>query len=237
MTKFTTVTLGLLATSSIAFAGVEAHWDYAGHGPEHWGHFSQTCKEGKEQSPINIETEKTAQLDKSYTIKLAENYNGVSTVVDNGHSLKVTPVDAGYITLHGKDYKLKQFHFHGMSEHTIDGRRYNAVAHMVHVAKDGTVAVVAILFEVGEENPTLEKILDAKGKVKVNPNDLLPEDTDHYYHYKGSFTTPPCSENVQWYIFKDTVNISEAQLKKLRKYYKNNERPTQPLNHRVVQSK
>jgi len=151
--------------------------------------------------------------------------------------LKVTPVDAGYITLHGKDYKLQQFHFHGMSEHTIDNRRYNAVAHMVHVAKDGTVAVVAVMFEVGEPNAALAKILDADGKVKVNPNDILPADTSHYYHYKGSFTTPPCTENVQWYIFKDTVNISKEQLKKLRKYYKNNERPVQPLNKRVVESK
>ncbi|WP_297440218.1 carbonic anhydrase family protein [Sulfurimonas sp.] len=237
MTTFTKLTLGLLATSSIAFAGVEAHWDYGQHGPEHWGHFSETCEKGKEQSPINIQTEKTLQLDKSYTVKLSEAYDGVSTVIDNGHSLKVTPHDAGYITLHGKDYKLQQFHFHGMSEHTIDGRRYNAVMHMVHSAKDGSIAVVAVLFEVGEENPALAKILNADGSVKVNPNDLLPEDTDHYYHYKGSFTTPPCTENVQWYIFKDTVNISKAQLKKLRKYYTNNERPTQPLNKRVVQTK
>ncbi len=237
MTQITKLALGLLTTSTLAFAGVEGHWDYDKHGPEHWGHFSEKCEKGKEQSPINIETEKTSQLDTSYSIKLAESYDGVSTVVDNGHSLKVTPVDAGYITLHGKDYKLKQFHFHGMSEHTIDGRRYNAVAHLVHVAKDGTVAVVAVLFEIGEKNPTLEKILDAKGNVKVNPNDLLPKDTTHYYHYKGSFTTPPCTENVQWYIFKDTVNISKEQLDKLRKHYKNNERPTQALNHRVVETK
>jgi len=237
MPKFSNILLGLLATSTIAFAGVEAHWDYEKHGPEHWGHFSKTCQEGKEQSPINIQTEKTQQLDDSYKIILSEDYKGVSTVVDNGHSLKITPIDAGYVTLHGKKYKLKQFHFHGKSEHTIDDRRYNAVAHFVHVAKDGTVAVVAVMFEVGEENPVLKKILNAKGKATINPNDLLPEDTDHYYHYKGSFTTPPCTQNVQWYIFKDTVNISKEQLNSLRKYYKNNERPIQPLNKRVVQTK
>lgn len=237
MRQLTKLALGLLATSSISFAGVEAHWDYEKHGPEHWGHFSETCEKGQEQSPINIATEQTSQLNKDYTINLSENYDGYSTVVDNGHSLKVTPVDAGYISLHGKDYKLQQFHFHGMSEHTIDNRRYNAVAHMVHTAKDGTVAVVAVMFEVGESNAALAKILDADGKVKVNPNDLLPADTSHYYHYKGSFTTPPCTENVQWYIFKDTVNISKEQLKKLRKYYKKNERPVQPLNKRVVESK
>ncbi|UCN00418.1 carbonic anhydrase family protein [Sulfurimonas sp. SWIR-19] len=237
MKKFSTATLALMAGATMAFAGVEAHWDYAKHGPQDWGHFSKTCKEGKEQSPINIETEKTQQLDHSYTIKLSEDYKGVSTVVDNGHSLKVTPVDAGYVSLHAKEYKLKQFHFHGMSEHTIDGRRYNAVAHFVHMAKDGSVAVIAVMFEVGEENPALTKILNAKAKVTINPNDLLPEDTDHYYHYKGSFTTPPCTEGVEWYIFKDTVNISKSQLDALRKYYRNNERPTQPLNKRVVQTK
>ncbi len=237
MTQFNKVILGVLASSTLSFAGVEAHWDYEKHGPKDWGHFSETCEKGKEQSPINIETENTQQLPESYVIKLSEDYKGVSTVVDNGHSLKVTPVDAGYVSLHGKDYKLQQFHFHGMSEHTIDGRRYNAVAHFVHTAKDGSVAVIAVMFELGEENPYLEKILKAKGKVNINPNNFFPEDTDHYYHYKGSFTTPPCTENVQWYIFKDTVNISKEQLNSLRKYYKNNERPTQPLNHRVVQTK
>jgi carbonic anhydrase len=238
MKNIRNITLSLMTISTLSFAGVDAHWDYEKHGPEHWGEFNAICEKGKEQSPINIDTESTVKFDKSYAIDINENYSGICNIVDNGHSIKVTPVDGGHITLHGKEYKLNQFHFHGKSEHTIDGRQYNAVAHLVHLAKDGAVAVVAVMLEVGDENPTMKTILDNLGKsVKMNPADILPKDTTHYYHYKGSFTTPPCTEQVQWYLLKDTVNISQAQLTQMRKYYKNNERPVQPLNGRKVEAK
>ena len=238
MKNIRNIAVSLMTLSTLSFAGVEAHWDYEQHGPEHWGHFSETCAKGKEQSPINIDTASAVKFDKSYTIDIKENYPGVCNIVDNGHSIKVTPVDGGHITLHGKEYKLNQFHFHGKSEHTIDGRRYNAVGHFVHLAKDGAVAVVAVMFEVGDENPAMKTILDNLGKsVSMNPADLLPVDTNHYYHYKGSFTTPPCTEQVQWYVLKDTVNVSQEQLAQLRKYYTNNERPVQALNGRKVEAK
>ena len=42
--------------------------------------------------------------------------------------------------------------------------------------------------------------------------DLMPENTDRYFRYVGSLTTPPCNEAVVWTLFNDAVRISSRQV-------------------------
>jgi len=216
----------------------EKHWDYSQNGPTHWGEFSKTCAKGHAQSPINIVPGKTVRLDPKYALKMDEDVETTAKVIDNGHSIKVTPQKGGTITLNGETFKLLQFHFHGKSEHTVDGKRYDMVAHMVHQnPKTKQLAVIAVFFKEGKENPLLDKIINGVGKeVKVDPQDLLPKDTQHYFHYVGSLTTPPCSENVQWFLLKQPAEASKKQIEAFRKYYVDNERPIQELNDRQIEA-
>ncbi|XP_068216059.1 uncharacterized protein [Palaemon carinicauda] len=72
---------------------------------------------------------------------------------------------------------------------------------------------------------------------------MLPYDTSRFYRYEGSLTTPPCTENVLWTIFHETVTVPEEFLEGLRSlvipahpesHVSNNFRPTQPLLRRTV---
>jgi carbonic anhydrase len=229
--------LTLLAATAL-FGNSEAHWDYDKHGPSHWGDFSSTCKIGKSQSPIDIKTVDTINLKASDLLKLDEDRNTIASVVDNGHSIKVTPDKGGKITLNGVDYKLLQFHFHGKSENRVNGVQYDLEMHMVHQNADGKLAVIGIMYLEGENSAILDNILGNVGEsIRVDPANLLPENTEKYYHWTGSLTTPPCSEDVEWYLLKEPQYASKDQIAAFRKYYDHNFRPTQPLNGRKVEAK
>ena len=43
-------------------------------------------------------------------------------------------------------------------------------------------------------------------------------DLVNFYHYTGSFTTPPCTEGVQFYIMKQIQPLTDKQLKNIKKY-------------------
>jgi len=48
---------------------------------------------------------------------------------------------------------------------------------------------------------------------KFDLRKLMPTNLGDYYTYEGSLTTPPCSEVVTWNIFRQTVKISERQVR------------------------
>ena len=215
-----------------------AHWDYEAHGPSCWGGFAQECQKGHLQSPINIDTHKSLPLKGSFSLKMNEDTHTTADVVDNGHAIQVNVNNGGKLILDGREYTLLQFHFHGHSEHTIDGKQYALEGHLVHRSADGHLAVVAIMFNEGKNNPLLDNVLGSIGRnTRIDPQDLLPADKKHYYHYVGSLTTPPCTEGVQWYVLKQPVTASKDQIADMRHYYDKDFRAPQPVYDRKPQSK
>jgi carbonic anhydrase len=46
---------------------------------------------------------------------------------------------------------------------------------------------------------------------KVDFSGVIPDDQD-YYNYLGSITAPPCTENVEWFVYQHPRNFSLSQL-------------------------
>ena len=245
--KANKILLGLLIAfgSSQVLAEGAAHWTYEGkENPAKWGDIDKTfesCKLGKEQSPIDIQTK---QAKKAALAPIQPAYkSSAGELVNNGHTIQINLADGGMATVPSGGYKLLQFHFHTPSEEKIDGKNFPLVAHLVHRNEAGKLAVVGVLFKTGKENAALKTIfanLPAKeGKAPLAANmdasALLPKSLA-YYTYNGSLTTPPCSEGVAWHVLKEPVEISAAQVAAFKKIFQMNARPVQPLNGRVVQA-
>ena len=223
--------------------GPEHAWSYSGaQGPNHWGDLKPefaACKTGHRQSPIDIRDTRKADLTPiQFDYKPSPLH-----IVDNGHTIMINYGPGSYITVGGKTYQLKQFHFHRPSEEKIHGESYDMEAHLVHADQEGNLAVVAILLQSGGENPLVQKLWDHLPKekkkeelldsVEIDVTGLLPVDRS-YYTFPGSLTTPPCSENVAWFVLKHPVVISAAEIEQFERLYPNNARPTQAQYDRVV---
>jgi carbonic anhydrase len=218
-------------------------WDYGPeHGPQHWGDLKPDfapCKAGHRQSPVDItKTEKTDLPAIQFDYRPSP-----LRIVDNGHTIMVTYAAGSSIRVGDTQYELKQFHFHRPSEMRLHGKRYDMEPHLVHADQAGRLAVVAVLLEQGKEHPLVrelwkdvpkekeeEALLEA---VQIDVGELLPGDRG-YYTFEGSLTTPPCSEDVTWFVLKRPVPISADEVAEFAKLYPRDARPTQPLYGRVV---
>ncbi|XP_078021249.1 uncharacterized protein ptprz1b isoform X3 [Epinephelus lanceolatus] len=121
------------------------------------------------------------------------------------------------------------------SEHSLNGMKYPLEMQIYSYDPDdfqslddairegGRISALVVLFEIGLEDsenfiPVIEAVntvsrFGKSGSIEAfTLRSLLPNNTDKYYIYNGSLTAPPCSETVEWIIFKHTVAISETQL-------------------------
>ena len=220
-----------------------ASWGYGPlDGPARWATLDPAfaaCDLGREQSPIDLTGGRRVDL-----TPVEFDYPRTRFAVENtGRTIQVNPDPGSGIVLDGVRYALQQFHFHHGSEHTVDGARLPLEMHLVHRSDQGTLAVVGVLFRVGAANAGLAPVWaclpaapggTAVPSGRLDLSALLPAGRTTW-RYRGSLTTPPCTEGVAWVVLAEPLTLSAAQIDAFAALYPNNRRPVQPLGERVLQ--
>ncbi|XP_065764428.1 carbonic anhydrase 9 [Muntiacus reevesi] len=250
-----------------------SHWRYGGAPP--WPQVSPACA-GRFQSPVDIRPELTAfcpalrplellgfELPPRPKLRLCNNGHTVQLSLPSGLKMALGP---------GQEYRALQLHLHWGapgrpgSEHTVDGHRFPAEIHVVHLStafeefdealgRPGGLAVLAAFLQEGpEENSAYELLLSHLGEITEKDSEtwvpgldvsaLLPSDLSRYFRYEGSLTTPPCAQGVIWTVFNQTVKLSAKQLHTLSdslwgpddSRLQLNFRAAQPLNGRIIEA-
>jgi len=233
-------------------AHAEPHWGYGGEeGPDHWANLSPEfalCREGAEQSPIDLSgatAVEGAALERTLaeTALTLEQRAKVMDLVDNGHTIQITNDVPMALDLDGVHYELVQLHFHAPSEHTIDGEHAPLEVHLVHKSAAGELAVIGVLVSEGEHDPIWDPVISAlpsgPGDDRhIEDLDLEPDEfrplLERYFRYRGSLTTPPCSEGVEWIVMAEQRQISPEQMAAMVSHLHHNNRPVQPLGEREL---
>jgi carbonic anhydrase len=235
----------VVVAASSAAAEKDKNWAYSGaNGPTKWAKLDKgfaTCGTGQLQSPIDIPD---AHARKGDLPPLLFNYKpSPLKIADDGHTIQVNSGSDSWVSIEGKRYELVEFHFRKPSEHKIGGKGQEMEVQLVHKDKDGKLAIVAVLLDQTKENALIKTIWNnlpqTRDKesvvpdVQINPLGLLPQNKE-YYAFKGSLTTPPCTEGVSWYVLKTPGQISADQVARFGRIYPANARPVQPLNDRDI---
>ena len=140
-------------------------------------------------------------------------------------------------------YQARKLEFHTKGEHTISNQTHDLEAQIYFDSiTPGSIqkkSVVAILFKnkPGAANFFFDKVINIldlpdKGETKrplkkpINIEDLFRQDANDsyvpfsYYKYEGSNTSPPCEEEITWYVAHPVIDLSTTVIEYFRDIFK-----------------
>lgn len=234
--------IGMIAILTFS-SGAEADnvaWTYDEDytGQDEWGYLSkefEACAKGMAQSPIQISYTRPSSLP-----PMELNYRvSNSRVSHNGHTLAITTDEENTVSINDEVYRLQSIELHTPGEHTVRDAFYLIEIEMLHKSASGKMLMVSVLGNVGKKNPAFQSLLDVApekpgmASARVDIRGLLPASYG-YYAYSGSLTSPPCTEGVEWRVFKQPIEISQEQLLKIGELVGRNARLVQPVYMRTI---
>ena len=226
-------------------------WDYGfSRRPEQWS------KDKTRQSPIDIDT---ANLQEGEDRRLTFDYREADVkLLLKSPKLELKPMTEGAwgaVSVDGKNWTLDSVHAHAPGEHSVNGDLYPGEVHFVHKpqgdeSKEPPLLVVGAFLAYQEDSLVLpfEKYLKngagykyKSGELELHPGhpfdpyQILPKKPSAYYAYKGSLTTPPCDERVEFLLLKNPVLVTPDSLRGFDEWFPGGtNRPIQPRFQRPV---
>jgi len=218
-------------------------WSYSGKGsPQNWADISEKnkfCKIGFNQSPIDIKSTMNNDFilnDLRFDYKIAEIER-----VKAKHYQKINFYGKNFTFRGKKKYWLKHIEFHHPSEHLLDSNPHSLEMQIYHKSEDEQWLAVSYFLEISNQNNDNENLY-FKNLINFLKSDKIEDKFDLSkiidkkslsFFYEGSFTTPPCTEGVKWYIMKNPIFISKEQMSAIIKstiFVKTNARGVQKFN-------
>jgi carbonic anhydrase len=150
----------------------------------------------------------------------------------DGYKLVFSAASFGHVIHGAHQYEAKEIHIHVPSEHTFGDDEVRSPLELQIICQDmfGTTAAISVLFKIGKENDFLSFLgfgvdnplfalkLRNNEAIELNSSDKKLDlgkflnNSKHYVTYMGSLTSPPCTQNVQWFVLLQKLEVSEVQL-------------------------
>jgi carbonic anhydrase len=241
--------------------GGSESWSYGS--PDKWVDAYPNCG-GLQQSPVDLHATSASDVNDAPSLaehlaftKTGESASDTPLSLTNSGSMLYMNGPFGALALPDGVYVAKQLQFHFPSEHTIDGTPLDGEMHVVFQKENSTetsdLAIVAVLLQahgasenefkfwhsvgMGGELPHKGQSVRLPSNVAIDLGETLVNKTKgDYFHYKGSLTSPPCSQSVHWYVLQATLPVTMSIIDKFKTVFPPpmNSRPVQQLNGRRV---
>ena len=209
---------------------------------------SKLCSKVKYQSPINIITDTSVRC--GATCDLTFYYRtSKANIINTGKNIVLDYDNGSYVMYNNDVYELDKISFSLPGNHTLDKSSYPLEINLNHRSPDtGRLLIIGVLCEINDALSRYSMFLDLlisslpRGngeQSQVNtPEDwniynLIPE-VKSFFTYNGSLPRSPCTEDVQWIIFENTINITSKFYDTLKSVIGSNSRQIKPLNGRVI---
>ncbi|KAK7532060.1 carbonic anhydrase [Phyllosticta citribraziliensis] len=208
----------------------------------------ETCHTGTQQSPINIGLDQVLSSQHKPDLKnIHGNFSGHFYNNGYGPAFTLDHDEGVYTTLPSIKYDdveayLTGWHIHNPSEHTIGGHRSKGEIHFVFAdAKGKYKAVLGIRIDpsASASSPFFDQMPEL---IHFNETDVQlsttldlglaldqVNDFNDFWTYKGSLTTPPCTEGVRWFVASPILLTSIDQMKQLIRACTYSARPEQEV--------